>query len=115
MARRRKYINRITLKALAQAQFSNDEISTALRVSWDTLARRYAEPIKKWRQEGVASVRRELFMTAMGDSKGKVPCMIFFLKNYGGMSDKVDVQEKRGFELGDLPVPTEFRTANRPN
>lgn len=116
MARKRKYINRQTLKALAQAQLSNDEISTALRVSWDTIARRYAEAINAWRREGVASIRRELYITALGDSKGKVSAMIFFLKNFGGMSD-FHRHEHEQLEMTGVPIPREFRDsrADRPN
>ena len=88
------------LKDMCQAQCSNDEIAAALRVSWDTLDRRYAEAIKVWRGEGTMSARRRLFQLGMredpvfnkdgeaiGSKPASVPALIFFLKNYGGMSD----------------------------
>ena len=88
-----------------------------MHVSWDTLQRRYAEVIKIWRGQGPMSVRRELYTTAIGSSKGKVPAMIFFLKNYGGMADVIRDGDK-GLEFGNLPVAKEFaqsRTVNKPN
>ena len=99
MSRPRKYVNRHILKELCQAQLSNDEISRVLRVSWDTLERRYAEAIKAWRMLGPASVRRELYLTAMGTSKGKLGAMIFYLKNYGGMADKASIPLEDGFKV----------------
>lgn len=116
MARRRKYIDRKLLKALCKAQLTDNEIATALRVDRTTLWRRYATAIKAWKEDGVASLRRKLFVTAQGDDKGAVTAMIFFLKNYGGMSD--GPKEKRELDLGDLPISQEFhqpRKADKPN
>lgn len=117
MARPRKYIDRKLMKELALAQLTNAEIARILKVSPDTIERRYAVAIKEWRRIGTGSVRRELFVTAMGQSKGKVTACIFFLKNYGGMSDVVRDGDK-GLECGNLPVAKEFdqsRTVNKPN
>ena len=130
MAPRRKWIDRKLLKELCQAQCSNEEIAGALRVSWDTLQRRYAEVIKVWRGAGVMSARRRLFDLGMREDsvfnkQGKeigtrptsVSALIFFLKNYGGMSDVVRDGDK-GLEFGNLPVAKEFdqsRTVNKPN
>lgn len=117
LAPRRKYVNRHILKELCQAQLSNDEISRVLRVSWDTLDRRYAEAIKAWRTLGPASVRRELFLTAMGDSKGKLGAMIFYLKNYGGMADVARNSEpSKPLDYGNLPIPaSQSGTTRKPN
>ena len=112
MARPRKYINRKLVKELAQAQLTNAEIARICKVSPDTIERRYAVAIKEWRRIGVGSVRRELFTTAMGTSKGKVTAAIFFLKNYGGMSDVVK-NETPGLGLGNLPIANEFRDKSR--
>lgn len=60
---------------------------------------------EKLAQEGVGSVRRELFVTAMGASKGKTAAMIFFLKNYGGMSDRHETVAARSADFGNLPMP----------
>lgn len=91
MARPRKKLNTKLVRQLAQAQLTTPEIATICGCSADTIERRFAGSLKAWKDEGVGSVRRELFITAMGKSKGKVSSMIFYLKNYGGMSDKHEV------------------------
>lgn len=101
MPPKRRYVDRRQLKELCLAQLTNDEISRILRVSWDTLDRRYAEAIKAWRLQGPGSARRRLYSLGMredavfdkdgneiGSKPASVPSLIFFLKNYGGMSDK---------------------------
>lgn len=88
MARPRKRLNAELVMQLAQAQLTTAEIATICKCSKDTIERRFAARLKAWKDEGVGSVRRELFLTAMSTSKGKVPAMIFYLKNYGGMADK---------------------------
>lgn len=111
MAPRRRWIDRKLLKELCQAQCTNDEISGALHVSWDTLQRRYAEVIKIWRGHGPMSCRRELYKIAMGPpSKGKVTSLIFYLKNYGGMAD-VSKDVTGQLNLGNLPISDEFKKA----
>lgn len=131
MAPRRKWIDRKLLKELCLAQCTNDEIAGALRVSWDTLQRRYAEPIRIWRGAGPMSARRRLYNLGMSDEpivskKGEVvgykptsvTSLIFYLKNYGGMSDVVRDETPR-LGLGDLPIAREFRDqssgTNKPN
>ena len=119
MAPRRKWIDRKLLKELCLSQCSNEEIAGALRISWDTLQRRYAEPIKIWRGQGPMSIRRKLFVAAEtlstpAQNKASLSAAIFYLKNYGGMAD-VTRDERKPLEFGSLPTPEDTRTASKPN
>lgn len=121
MARKRKWIDRKLLKELCLAQLTDEELARCLKVSPDTLTRRYAESIKAWKKQGVASMRRRLFTTAMQDvpilnkegdvigtqpKSGATTAMIFFLKNFGDMADVSRTEERpKGVGFGDLPVP----------
>lgn len=89
MARPQKKLSTKLVEQLAKAQLTNVEIAQICHCSEDTLVRRYAERLKAWKSQGVGSVRRELFRTAMGKSRMKASAMIFFLKNYGDMRDVV--------------------------
>lgn len=102
MARRRKWLDRKLMKQLAQAQLTNEEIAVCLKVSADTLERRYAGAIKEWKRQGVGSVRRKLFILAMSDEKNAATGMIFFLKNYAGMADVIR-EEPKAADFGNLP------------
>lgn len=119
MARPRRYVDRKLLKELCMAQLTNDEIARCLRVSWDTLERRYAEAIKAWRVAGPGSVRRKLYTTATGpdDAPGRMTAMIFYLKNYGGMADNHRIEDSRPLDFGNLPMPADplVRAAGKPN
>lgn len=106
MPRKRKWIDRKTMKELAMCQLTNEEMARILKVSPDTLERRYAGALKEWKKQGVGSMRRRLYETAMGNSKGAVTAMIFFLKNFGDMADVSRTEERpKGVGFGDLPVP----------
>lgn len=96
MARPRKRISPELVQSLAEAQLTVVEIARICKVSVDTIDRRFAERIKTWRGLGTGSVRHELYKTAMGASKGKVGAMIFFLKNYGGLSDHSTITGPNG-------------------
>lgn len=110
MARKRKYIDRKLMKELALCQLTNDEMARALRVSPETLERRYAATIKAWKQQGVGSVRRKLYSRAMDDSNSaSTTSMIFFLKNYGGLNDGLkDHGDNKPLATNGLPQPSEF-------
>jgi hypothetical protein len=119
MARKRKYIDRKLMKTLAMCQLTNEEMARCLRVSKDTIERRYAAAIKAWKGLGVSSVRRELYVTALSpaDTPGKMTATIFFLKNYGGLAD-VTREEARIPDFGDLPNPiqqTRSGKVSKPN
>lgn len=106
MPRKRKWIDRKAMKELAMCQLTNEEMARILKVSPDTLERRYAGALKEWKKQGVGSMRRRLYETAMGNSKGAITAMIFFLKNFGGMADQVQTNERpKDLGFGGLPVP----------
>ena len=88
VGRPRKRVSARVVKQLAEAQLTNLEIAKVLNCSVDTLARRFGEKIREWRAAGVGSARRELYRVAMRrGGSGKVSALIFFLKNYGRLSD----------------------------
>ena len=88
--RPRKRLDAELVEQLARAQLTNEEIARIVKCSPDTIERRYGARLRSWKAAGVGSVRRELFMQAMGTGKSKVTACIFFLKNYGGMRDNVN-------------------------
>ena len=103
---------------LAQAQLTDREIARICKCSVDTLTRHFADTIKENKLEGVGSMRRKLFVTGMGEGKGAITAMIFYLKNYGGMADNQRGEEIRHLEFCGIPVPGEFDqpgTVNKPN
>lgn len=114
MARPKKELDPKLIEELASAQLTNVEIARICGCEEKTITRRFGERLKRWKEQGVGSVRRELYATAMGNSKGKVTAMIFFLKNYGGMADVKRLEDNRGVTDEGMPVPYEFRD-NQPS
>src|SRR5579859_2228035 len=102
MARPQIELDAELVKSFCQAQLTTAEIAVICKCSKDTIERRFAATLKEWKDEGVGSVRRRLFQSALGQIEGasQTTAMIFFLKNYGGMSDKVD----HGFKPGERPT-----------
>jgi hypothetical protein len=76
------------VRDLARAQLSNQDIAEISGIDEATLERDFGPRLKEWRLKGVASVRRELFLSATGNSKARVAAMIYFLKNYAGRDQK---------------------------
>lgn len=76
------------VRDLAKAQLSNRDIAEITGIDEATLERDFGPRLKEWRSKGVASVRRELFLSATGKSKARVAAMIYFLKNYTGGQDR---------------------------
>jgi len=95
MARPRKVIDETLLRKLAVIHCNQEEMSSVLGVSVDTLQRRYAAQIKEGRAEGKMSLRRKMWEMALN---GNVSLLIWLSKNELGFSDKVeqkqDVQAK---------------------
>jgi hypothetical protein len=116
MARPTIEIDEDLVHQLANAQLTTAEIAKICGVSKDTIERRFAATLKEWKDEGVGSIRRELYITALGSSKGKVSAMIFFLKNYGGMTD-VTKEQREPLDFGSLPTPESKNTGTtgKPN
>ena len=73
------------VRELCFAQLPDSEIAALCKIGEEDLLAQFGELLDKWRAEGVAAVRRELYMTDMGASKGRISAITFFLKNFGGM------------------------------
>lgn len=114
MARPKIELDESLVQELAKAQLTDKEIAQICKCSVDTLTRRFADSLKEWKLEGVGSVRRKLFTTAMGESKGSTTAMIFFLKNYGGMAD-VTREERTPLGFGSIPMPSDAGRVSKPN
>lgn len=108
MARPKLELDEVLVADLARAQLTDKEIAQICKCSVDTLTRRFADSLKEWKLEGVGSVRRKLFTTALGESKGSTTAMIFFLKNYGGMAD---VRREEPPPIGRGELPSHFKPA----
>jgi hypothetical protein len=76
------------VRDLAKAQLSNRDIAEITGMDEATLERDFGPRLREWRSKGVASVRRELFLSATGKSKARVAAMIYFLKNYTGSNER---------------------------
>ncbi len=107
------------IRELAKAQLTNVEIAQISGCEEKTITRRYGDRLRAWKDEGVGSVRRRLYMGAMGMLEGtnQTTSMIFFLKNYGGCAD-VTREERKPLEFGSLPtqiVTADLGTTGKPN
>lgn len=118
MGRPQIELDPVLVQSLANAQLTNVEIAEICNCEEKTLTRRFGESLKRWKDEGVGSVRRKLFTRAMDDKyPGATTAMIFFLKNYGGMAD-VTREQNRPAETNDIPLPREFSatdSSRKPN
>jgi hypothetical protein len=90
VARPRAKIDPDQLEALAKIQCSNAEISAVLKVSLNTLERRFGDRIRALRETGKASLRRSQFQQAM---KGNTTMLVFLGKQYLGQTDKQTVDQ----------------------
>lgn len=101
MARPKKDIDPEQVRKLAAIDCSLAEIASVLKCSVDTLDRRFAEVIKKGREEGCASLKRRQFEVAQSGN----PTMLIWLgKQRLGQSDKASVTHT-GAEGG--PIQTQ--------
>jgi hypothetical protein len=118
MARPTIKIDEALVRELANAQLTTPEIARICDCSEDTIERRFAGLLKEWKDEGVGSVRRRLYMSALGKVEGanQTTAMIFFLKNYGGMTD-VTKEQREPLDFGSLPTPESKNTGTtgKPN
>ncbi|HEX3156783.1 MAG TPA: hypothetical protein VHV32_19295 [Candidatus Angelobacter sp.] len=106
------------VQELANAQLTTAEIAKICGCSKDTIERRFAASLKEWKDEGVGSVRRRLYQSALGQIKGasQTTALIFFLKNYGGLADVTRDEQRKPLDFGDLPTPTsQPGTTGKPN
>src|SRR5436190_4593701 len=86
LGRPRKFVDLEMVERLAHLQCTQEEISSALGVSVDTLTRHkyFAEIFKRGTENGRKSVRRMQFESA---TKGSVAMQIWLGKQYLGQSD----------------------------
>lgn len=87
MVRPKKPIDVEELEKLAMMQCTHEEIAEWFNVSTDTLTRRYADILKRGKSIGVMSMKRQLFAEVQ---KGNLGAMVWWGKNYAGMSDKIE-------------------------
>lgn len=87
------------LTKLAAMQCTMDEIAAVIGCSIDTLERNFAGTIKEGRSKGTSSVKRKLFEKAQNGDLGAI---IWFSKNFMGMSDRQEVKQEinsKGFVI----------------
>lgn len=87
MARPKIKIDEVQLEKLAMMQCTTQEIASFFNCSVDTIDRRFADIIKKGRDMGNISMKRRLFGLVEKENLGAI---IWWGKNYCGMSDKVE-------------------------
>lgn len=78
------------LEKLAMMQCTVEEIAHFFNCSKDTIERRFAAIIEKGRAVGRMSMKRQLFSKVQ---KGDLGAMVWWGKNYAGMSDKVEQRQ----------------------
>lgn len=104
MARPKKEINEDQVFKLAAINCSLAEMAAVLDCSEDTLGRRFADVIKKGRENGRMSLKRKQYETAMG---GNVTMMIWLGKQ---LLDQKDISR---IELSQVPDEVFQREAER--
>ena len=99
MARPKKEIDEAVVARLAKYQCTNVEIAQMVECSTDTLERRYAGILTRWRAKGKTRLRARQYRRAM---KGSDSMLIHLGKQYLGQTDKTQI------DLPDvLPDPIE--------
>lgn len=89
MARPRLQISADQIHQLAAINCSLDEMAAVLDCSADTLGRRYADVIKKGRENGKMSLKRKQWEMAM---KGNITMLIWLGKQILGQMDRTEIQ-----------------------
>lgn len=87
MARPKKDIKAAEVEKLAGIGCTNEEIGTLVGCSVDTLTRRFADVLKKGRENMRMSLRRQQFKKA---TEGNTTMLIWLGKQYLGQTDKVE-------------------------
>lgn len=87
MARPKKEISEKQVFELAQINCSYAEMAAVLDCSEDTITRRFADVIKKGRENGRMSLKRMQFTKAM---EGNITMLIWLGKQLLGQTDKVE-------------------------
>jgi len=89
MARPKKKIDGDEVLKLAMMQCTTEEIALFMGVSKDTIERRFAATLKKGYAQGRMSMKRRLFAKM---ETGDLGAMVWWGKNYAGMSDKMETK-----------------------
>jgi hypothetical protein len=90
MARPKKEIDADQVIRLAAIQCSYEEMAAVLDCDPSTLTRRFAQAIKKGREQGKSSLKRLQWESA---HKGNITMQIWLGKQYLGQTDKVESKE----------------------
>lgn len=98
MARPRKKIDPDQVAKLAQIQCTMVEIAAVLQCSVDTLERRFAETIKRSREQGHASLKRAQYKAAID---GNVTMLIWLGKQLLGQNDVIHTELSSTIYNGD--------------
>lgn len=88
-------INEEDVLKLATMQCTMQEMADFLGCSVDTLERNFAETIKLGRSRGTISMKRKLYEKGM---TGDLGAIIWWQKNFSGMSDKVETKHSGQIE-----------------
>jgi len=110
MARPKIVIDENLVYDLAKIHCTMEEIAAMCKCSVDTLERRFADIIKKGKEEGKQSLRRKMFEKA---NEGNTTMMIWLSKQHLGMSDKIA-------DLADKPaeqtvINLKYRPGDKPH
>jgi len=79
------------VKSLCEIQCTNAEIAKIMKVSDDTIERRFAGKLKRWKEEGRSSLRRSMWLSAQ---KGNVTMQIWLSKQYLKMREPEPLEGK---------------------
>lgn len=91
-------IDPVEVEKLAMMACTTQEIADFFNVSPDTIERNFAAILKKGASKGRMSMKRALFEKVL---KGDLGAMVWWGKNFAGMSDKVEqkVNDQNGFKI----------------
>jgi AraC-like DNA-binding protein len=99
--RPRKVVNVRQVEKLAAIMCSHAEIATVVGCSEDTLTRRFADAIKKGREQAGQSLKKAQFKLALGGN----PTMLIWLgKQYLGQRDRQVVEVSELQKLSDAEL-----------
>lgn len=84
-----KHIDPNEVEKLAAMACTAEEIGAFFECSQDTIERNFADALKKGRAKGRMSMKRALFQKVQA---GDLGAMVWWGKNFAGMSDKQQVE-----------------------
>ena len=90
MGRKQKPIDEKLLENLTKVHLNDKTIASILGVSWDTLERRFAEKMDKWRSESKGKIANVLFDEAVNQREPWALKMI--AQRHLGYADSVKVE-----------------------